>query len=379
MISLKFSTISFNIQRTVLFGEENLFLKATDGQVYVSGQLKFAGVGYKKEPRDGTHGDKSTDKHHSSVAETPILISFFDYRRKVDYISVGGRHSIFLCSGQVYVFGENENSQCGVPALNLITTPTKILDKRYIIIAAASRTASFFVTDKGTVFTCGTTTTGALGLYENQEAYTEIVPVQINGIPKINFIAAGLDHTIAITYREKALFGWGSTQDNRLGIQNNTSSILTPKKIGLLGGYNVQFEHVVCGANFTLALDTENNLWYTGTAVKSEKSEDSMFQIISSDKKFSYCCAGYHHALAISADRNHLYGFGLNSNGQVTPVTNKEQLKERIKWTLQPLENEVRAFKLKYVAAGVYQQYLYLESTKRTCRRRKCLCLGRRL
>jgi alpha-tubulin suppressor-like RCC1 family protein len=85
-------------------------------------------------------------------------------------------------------------------------------------------------------------------------------------LPKVNYVAAGENHAIAIGFNDQCLYGWGNSMDSRLGFET-MASILVPEKIPLEHIYYPKFIHVTCGKQFSLAIDDKNQLWYAGNSI----------------------------------------------------------------------------------------------------------------
>lgn len=54
--------------------------------------------------------------------------------------------------------------------------------------------------------------------------------------------------------------------DDRLGL-DSSASILTPEKIPIEESEQPKFIHVTCGTLFSIAIDDNNHLWYSGSYI----------------------------------------------------------------------------------------------------------------
>lgn len=169
-------------------------------------------------------------------------------------MSVGATHVICISQSKAYVFGDNSFGQCGVGANENVRTPTMLLKGKYIMSAAASKKTSFFVSWTGSVYACGTSDFGNLGLNSSTESYQISIPEKILNLPEVNFVAAGATHTVAIDLKTQGMYGWGNTMNFKLGVEDLTS-ILTPQKISFQEKDQPKFIHLACGNQFTIAID----------------------------------------------------------------------------------------------------------------------------
>lgn len=112
------------------------------------------------------------NKKLPNILDKPTLVPFFVAEKKpVDFMSVGATHVICISQSKAYVFGDNSFGQCGVGANENVRTPTMLLKGKYIMSAAASKKTSFFVSWTGSVYACGTSDFGNLGLNSSTESY----------------------------------------------------------------------------------------------------------------------------------------------------------------------------------------------------------------
>lgn len=142
------------------------------------------------------------------------------------------------------------------------------MPKRSFLFAACSSKFSMFISSTGTLFTCGTSKYGEMGCYSNQITYIVETPVQVPDIPRVSDVSCGEHHTIAILCDSKQLYGWGNPQNGRLGMDLvSKTSVPTPQVITPNTGkidIKPRFLKVNCANVYSLALDEDRFLWYTG-------------------------------------------------------------------------------------------------------------------
>jgi alpha-tubulin suppressor-like RCC1 family protein len=120
---------------------------------------------------------------------------------KIKFIACGGNHVIAIDSyNRTWTWGDNGHYQCGISQEGRVDVPTLIpeLEALTIVSASASRATSFFVSDMGILYGCGTSECGNLGA-NNRESNYVIYKAESIHCPPIIHIAAGDTHTVAIT------------------------------------------------------------------------------------------------------------------------------------------------------------------------------------
>eukprot|EP01087_Luapelamoeba_hula_P020420 TRINITY_DN6962_c0_g2_i1.p1 TRINITY_DN6962_c0_g2~~TRINITY_DN6962_c0_g2_i1.p1 ORF type:complete len:1443 (-),score=212.90 TRINITY_DN6962_c0_g2_i1:159-3968(-) len=167
----------------------------------------------------------------------PTLIKNISSQRVID-ISCGAAHALLLTeSGSVYSFGSGEMGALGHGFFTGdLRSPKKILalsDIRAKAIAAGE-SFSLVLSKQGEIYSFGCGDHGQLGHKKgNLTGYRALVPRKItstlSGI-KITKIAAGHDHSMAVTDRGK-LYMWGSNNNHKLGFHSSGPIVPLPKKI----------------------------------------------------------------------------------------------------------------------------------------------------
>ena len=188
---------------------------------------------------------------------------------------------------------------------------------------------SLAIDTNGTLWAWGSNYMGQLGDSTNGSKTT---PVPIRQETKFTAVSAGAFHSLAIDNNGN-LWDWG-TYDNRQ-IANDLAWVLpsnfsfsnpvrarysdSPVQINTDG---VKFKEVSAGWSFSLALDTDGNIWSWGFNNQGElgdgTSGNSRYtpQRITEGIKFQSIAAGWFSCLAIDVDGN-LYAWGGNGYGKL--------------------------------------------------------------
>ncbi|KKZ64568.1 hypothetical protein EMCG_00237 [[Emmonsia] crescens] len=176
---------------------------------------------------------------------------------------------------------------------------------------AASDSASFALTDVGTVYGWGTFrgNDGILG-FDGQTA-VQRTPVLLPTLKKIKAITCGANHVLALNDKG-SVFAWGSGQQNQLGrriIERTKINGLQPREFGL----PKNMVGLGCGAYHSFAIHKSgkvygwglNSFGETGISEGAGDSEAAILRpaVVESlkDKDVIQVCGGAHHSLALTS------------------------------------------------------------------------------
>ena len=153
-------------------------------------------------------------------------------------------------------------------------------------------------------------------------------------------IGAGYAHTLAIA-DEGSLWAWGGNEYGQLG-DGTTDDKEEPVQIQIKTKTGTKFTQVSVGSYHTMALDSEGSLWawgwneygQLGDGTTTDKKEPVQIQIKTKPgTKFTQVAAGYAYSLAIDSEGN-LWAWGWNKYGQLgdgTTTDRKEPVQIQIK------------------------------------------------
>ena len=196
-------------------------------------------------------------------------------------------HSFVLTSlGRVYAFGENTSLQLGIEEEGASQNEPKsvVIPEGLKIKQVASGTRhTLFLTEVGTVYSCGEYRFGALGMGKKSPPVDQksLELIKFPEGDKITFIAAGDTHSAAITDQGSVYF-WGNNSLHQLGIYNNLDDQNPSHKL-------VYF--------------------FEPQQLKSE--------LLLNSKPIKITCGDSHNLILL--DNGELLGFGWNPFGQVGP------------------------------------------------------------
>ncbi|KAL1303381.1 hypothetical protein AAFC00_006775 [Neodothiora populina] len=164
------------------------------------------------------------------------------------------------------------------------STPTAIPSDRFpedtvFVQVAAGDSTSFALTDDGQVWGWGTfrSNEGIFGF--TQDVLVQREPMLIPGLKKVTSIACGANHTLALD-SNGAVFAWGSGQQNQLGrrvVERTKTQGLVPREFGLP---KKAIKYIACGDYHSFAIDNKNRVWtwglnnYGETGIADNAGED---------------------------------------------------------------------------------------------------------
>ena len=220
----------------------------------------------------------------------------------INHIYAGWEHSIALTNdGEIYSFGHNQFSQCGLPNLEkgqeCVKDPkniSKLNNNIKAISASCGNEHTLILSKEHIVYSFGNNEDGILGINNNEKENNNIKDYKFNKIDfgdytnKIIEISSGTVHNLALTYDGK-VFAWGSSQGGQLGLPLEELEVIP----GFKNNYYIPTPINIPIKNNSINISNENN-------------EINIIKI----------SCGEAHSLALSNDGK-VYSWGFGSNGQL--------------------------------------------------------------
>ena len=273
----------------------------------------------------GNAGDYQTGHPGSNIGlvDTPTGVR---YTQAV----AGGNFALALGSdGNVYSWGNNAHGQLGRFTVPGQTHPQKIEQPagiRYTRIYAGSDFALALASD-GNLYAWGDNRFGILGPAANVLASKNETPSRIilEGITFTKvFTGSTSSHVLALG-SDGNLYGWGNSTNYQ--VRGQKSALSRPVKVEAPAG--VTFTQASAGENFSLALDSDGNLYSWGNNKKDQSGNlleswgikqpyvtSPMKVTMPSGIHFTQFVSGGQYGLAAGSDGN-IYSWGLNDYGQL--------------------------------------------------------------
>ncbi|CAH0475455.1 unnamed protein product [Peronospora belbahrii] len=286
-------------------------------------------------------------------------------------VACGGEHLLYLTStGDVYSYGDNEDKKAAAatiaansdlndnessrssiktsflsPHLVEELTLEKALHRTTIAMIACGAQHSLAITDAGELYTWGSGEDGRLGHGDMRD---RAVPRKVMSLLRESVVNAscGGAHTAVLTAKG-TLYMFGRGRNGRLGLGDNKWRDTPHPIVGLPRGTYIS--HVVCGWNFTAALDRQGNIFTWGKTGEGQcglgyvdkdqmvpRSVEKLRQLARGSPVVDVAC-GYTHTVVLTA-AGELYSWGLGEYGQLgtgdvyQPLPARVQLPQDALW-----------------------------------------------
>ena len=277
----------------------------TMGIVTDAGDLLMCGWGESGKLGLGDEADRTTP--------TMVDRALFGHDA-VLMVACGERHTAALTEGGVvFTCGRGLEGQLGHGDAENQRVPTRIPTAQFnngrVVMLTAGKRHTVALSEEGHVFTWGHGGNGQLGQGSAEDLLSPrlLEPGRFGG-EKMVFVAAGGDHTVAVT-TGGLLYTWGFGEVGQLG-HGDTSNRLVPTLVGAgaLGGSTVVM--AACGTVHTLVVTHDGALWACGRGDKGQlglnDEEDRLaFERVGAgvfNAKIVTAAGGLYHSAAVTQD-----------------------------------------------------------------------------
>ena len=162
-------------------------------------------------------------------------------------------------SGLIWAFGRNNEGELGLGNTNDSTRPSCVSGPDSARSIASGRHHSVIVTKEGTVFACGSSLHGKLGLSANGLVNIQKL-TQIKTLQRVKQVACGDYHTLCLT-EEGKVFAWGGSLHKKTA-DATSSDKSEPRVVSTL--QNVCVTQISCGDFHSIALDQYGTVYSWG-------------------------------------------------------------------------------------------------------------------
>ncbi|KAG6956032.1 hypothetical protein JG688_00011615 [Phytophthora aleatoria] len=270
-------------------GEHLLYLTST-GDVYSYGDnedKKVAAVTIATTNSNSPDSGDSTRIAASSSFLAPHLVEELAlekalHRTTIAMVACGAQHSLAITdAGELYTWGSGEDGRLGHGDMRDRAVPRKVMSLLRESVASASCGGAHtaVLTAKGTVFSFGRGRNGRLGLGDNKWRDT---PHQIVGFPQgtlISQVVCGWNFTTALD-RHGNIFTWGKTGEGQCGLGYVDRDQVVPRFVEKLrdvaGGSSVV--DVACGYTHTVVLTASGELYSWGLGEYGQLGTGDVYQ-----------------------------------------------------------------------------------------------------
>jgi alpha-tubulin suppressor-like RCC1 family protein len=259
-----------------------------------------------------------------------------DEFRITGQLAAGGNHTVALKSnGDVWAWGSNTNGEIGdgttgtgpraIPTRVRINASTFLTSVKSI---AAGTNHTVALKSDGTVVAWGLNSSGQLG---DATTVQKVFPVTVklaNGTPLsgITQIACGATHSLALK-SDGTVWAWGANGSGRLGDGGTTNRLVATQVKTNTSTFLTGVVSIAAGAAHSAAAKSNNTVWCWGLNSSGQlgnnttKASSFPVQVVTSAGPLEgnrvFC--GANHTFGLVGTE--LYGWGLNSNGQLSDGT----------------------------------------------------------
>ena len=291
------------------------------GIVTDAGDLLLCGLGW--------HGPLGLGDQGHQTTPTLVERALFD-GEGVMMVACGKWHTAALTEGGgVYTFGSAQVGQLGhgdeEGQLAPRRVPAALFNGERVVMVAAGSAHIVALSEEGHVYTWGRGWSGQLG--HNDEGH-QWVPRQVErgrfGGEKMLFVAAGANHTFAVTARGR-LYTWGCGGFGQLGHGENGNRLVpTLVGAGAFGGAAVVM--AACGDEHSLVVTSDGALWASGQGCAGQlglhdQQNRFVFERIGAGEfggaRIVAAAAGAFHSAAVTEGDGTLWTWGGGQNGKL--------------------------------------------------------------
>ncbi|MCK5801654.1 MAG: hypothetical protein KAI66_02420, partial [Lentisphaeria bacterium] len=249
--------------------------------------------------------------------------------RAVD-LAAGWTHSVAVREGRVWTWGDNAHGQLGQPDAARSLRPRPVAGLRNVVAVAASW-HTLALTAEGHVYAWGRNTYGQLGNGKYGIDEKERKPVRVEGLEGIVAVAAGWDHSLALS-RVGTVYTWGSRSHGQLGDGVRETGRPAPRPVLVPSLTNVTA--IAGGGSHSLALRKDGTVYAWGSNWNGQlgngtlggDTHSAVPQPVSSVDGTGALTgvvgigAGGLHSVVVTAD-GQVHAWGYNGTGQIPSGT----------------------------------------------------------
>jgi alpha-tubulin suppressor-like RCC1 family protein len=241
--------------------------------------------------------------------------------KQVQAVAAGYSHTVALThQGEVYTWGRNNYGQLGLKDIEVTNRPTLVtaLSGKRIKAIAAGFNHTLALTYSGEVYAWGLNSSDQLGI---KDAQSTSEPLFVNGLSgiEIDSIVAGAANTAALS-KQGEVYTWGRNNYGQLGIGSHANKS-EPVHVQSLEGKGVKAISLKDQHMLALTKEMQVYAWgyntncQLGTGDTESKSVPTLVGDLS-DKQIQAITVGSSHSFALNS-KGEVYGWGLNSSGQL--------------------------------------------------------------
>ncbi|KAH8278577.1 hypothetical protein KR018_005440 [Drosophila ironensis] len=222
--------------------------------------------------------------------------------------------------GSAYAWGEGTHGQLGLTALEAWKHyPSRMESVRnyHIVGACAGDGFTILVTQAGSLLSCGSNASLALGQDEQRNYHIPKLVARLSDV-RVEQVAAGMHHVLALS-REGAVYVWGTSVSGALGLGNYQQQQKFPQKI-LLSHVKTKPAKIYCGPETSAVLFTNGEIHVCGCNDYNKlgfqrPAKITAFKKVQLPQKVVQACFSSTHSVFL-VEGGYVYTMGRNAEGQ---------------------------------------------------------------
>jgi alpha-tubulin suppressor-like RCC1 family protein len=229
-------------------------------------------------------------------------------------------------TGALFTWGFADKGSLGINESGNKSAPTQVGALTSWSKVFAGRLQNGAIKNDGTLWIWGTSAYGRLGnnVAGFSDANSRSSPIQIGADTNWSTLALSTQHNIAIR-TTGTIWGWGVNSAGKIGLNRGSSLdyVSSPTQIGT----ETNWSKVVCGAQHTLAIKSDNTLWAWGsngfgelgdnTAMYTPRlNKSSPVQVGGAEWQDVFLSTGAYHSVGIKTNGT-LWAWGKNTDGRL--------------------------------------------------------------
>lgn len=188
----------------------------------------------------------------------------------VKAIAAGEQHTLAVdLQGRVWAWGFNEYGQLGQPtSVKYSNKPVLVSGVNDVVAVAAGANHSVALTSDGKVYAWGRGNEGQVG--NGQTRDKNDTPELVRNLTGIMEIAAGDNHTLALKHDRTTIYAWGSNNYGQLG-DGGYDAKLTPIQVSGISGVKM----ISAGNDHSIAIKDDGTVWTWGRNTSGNQTSRS--------------------------------------------------------------------------------------------------------
>jgi alpha-tubulin suppressor-like RCC1 family protein len=239
---------------------------------------------------------------------------------KLPPVALGRDHTCAIeRSARIYCWGLGLHGQLGIGESTIADVPTEIQgqgDRDWVAVSSGAG-HSCALDFAGLVACWGRGLEGQLGTGENSPRTS---PADLDFPFQLQAVSAGQRHTCGISDRDDRTWCWGWNVSGQIG---NGTTVTVSRPVEVLG--LPALEQISAGGQHTCAIDRQGGMWCWGDNTHGQIGDGTRTrrlapERIASSIKFVFVSSGARHTCAIDTAAE-MYCWGDNSSGQLGNLT----------------------------------------------------------